>query len=246
MLNLSKSSNILLMYNVKIKQFEGPLELLFELINKEELDVTRISLAQVTDQYLDYLEKDENIDLLNLADFLTVASRLILIKSKSLLPLLKLSDEEEEEIEDLEQQLIEYKKFKNASLEVGEILDNESYLFSRESFFEREVVFPPPNDIGVNDLRSTYEEILSEIPASEKMDEERVKDTVSLKQKIDSLRNFLKKKLETSFSELIEGSKDRVEVVVSFLAMLEMVKKRVVVVEQEEMFHDIRMKVNKK
>ena len=78
------------------------------------------------------------------------------------------------------------------------------------------------------------------------MDEERVKDTVSLKQKIDSLRNFLKKKLETSFSELIEGSKDRVEVVVSFLAMLEMVKKRVVVVEQEEMFHDIRMKVNKK
>lgn len=233
------------MYNIKIKQFEGPLELLAELISKEELNITRISLAQVTDQYLEYLENNEDINLSNLAEFLTVASKLILIKSKSLLPLLVLSNEEEEEILDLEQQLMEYKKFKDASLKLGKIMESDEYSVSRESFLELEPVFSPPSDIGVQDLFITYEGILSEIPVVDDIEEERVREVVSLKEKIDNLRVFLKKKVETSFGELIRESKDKVEVIVSFLAMLEMVKQRIVVVEQEDMFYDIKLKVTK-
>lgn len=232
------------MYNIKIKQFEGPLELLADLISKEELNITIISLAQVTDQYLEYLENNEDINLSNLAEFLTVASKLILIKSKSLLPLLVLSEEEEEEIVDLEKQLIEYKKFKEVSQKIGKIMESEEYSFSRESFLDLEPVFSPPSDIGVKDLFETYESILSEIPVIEDMEEERVREVVSLKDKIDSLRNFLKNKIETSFHELIGESKNKVEVIVSFLAMLEMAKQRIVLVEQEGMFSDIRLKVN--
>lgn len=245
LLILEKGSRILVMYNIKIKQFEGPLELLAELISKEELDITRISLAQVADQYLEYLENNEDINLSNLAEFLTVASKLILIKSKLLLPLLVLSDEEEEEILDLEQQLMEYKKFKDASIKLGKILDSDSYSISRESFFELEPVFSPPADLDVQGIFETYEGILSEIPVIEDIEEERVKEVISLKERISSLRKFLKKKIETSFQELIGESKDKVEVIVSFLAMLEMVKRRVVIVEQEGIFNDIKLKVNK-
>ncbi len=232
------------MYNIKIKQFEGPLELLAELISKEELNITIISLAQVTDQYLDYLEKSEDINLSNLAEFLTVASKLILIKSKSLLPLLVLSEEEEEEIVDLEKQLMEYKKFKDASLEIGKIMESKEYSVSRESFLNLEPVFSPPSDVGVNELFDIYEGILSEIPVIEDIEEERVREVVSLKDKIDNLRKFLKNKIETSFRELIGESKDKVEVIVSFLAMLEMAKQRIVVVEQKGMFNDIKLRVN--
>ena len=90
--------------------------------------------------------------LANLADFLTVASKLILIKSKSLLPLLVLSDEEEEEIVDLEKQLMEYKKFKDASLNLGKIMESDKYSVSRESFLNLEPVFSPPSDLEVVDL----------------------------------------------------------------------------------------------
>jgi len=232
------------MYNIKIKQFAGPLELLVELIDKEELNITRISLAQIADQYLEYLEKNKNIDLAKLADFLTVASKLILIKSKSLLPLLVLSDNEEEEIMDLEQQIIEYKKFKDISLKIKKLMKAEKYSVSRESFFELKPVFSPPSDIGTINLLNTYEEILSEIPIVEGIKEEKVKEVISLKKKIDSLREFLRGKVETSFGELVKESKDKVEVIVSFLAMLEMVKQRIVIVEQKEMFYDIKLKIS--
>lgn len=219
------------------------MELLADLISKEELDITRISLAQVADQYLDYLENSRDINLSNLAEFLTVASKLILIKSKSLLPLLVLSKEEEEEIVDLEQQLMEYKKFKDASIKMGKLFNSSARSFSRESFLDREPVFSPPSDLEAGDLAESFSKILEEIPAVEKMEEEKVREVVSLKEKIDSLKKFLKTRIETSFSDLVKESKDKVEVIVSFLAMLEMVKRRIVVVEQAEIFNDIKLKV---
>jgi segregation and condensation protein A len=107
------------MYNVKLEKFEGPLELLLELIEKEQLKITELSLAHVADQYLDYIKNHDSIALENLADFLTIASRLILIKSRALLPMLQVTPEEEEEIQDLAKQLEEYKKFREASQKIG-------------------------------------------------------------------------------------------------------------------------------
>ena len=128
------------MYNIKIEQFEGPLDLLLQLTEQEKLDITRVSLAQIADQYLQYISQAENITLQNLADFLSVASKLILIKSKALLPLLEFSPEEEEEIKDLEHQLAEYKKFKEAAGGLNLLLQNPLRFFSRESFVGQGVV----------------------------------------------------------------------------------------------------------
>lgn len=230
------------MYNVKIEQFEGPLDLLLELINKEKMDITNISLAQIADQYLDYLEKKEDINIVNLADFLTVAAKLILIKSKALLPLLDLSNEEEEEIFDLEKQLEEYRKFKLVAQEIEKIYNNDRQSFSRDNFIEIEPQFAPPEGIGGKELAEIYNNILGQIPVFEKLEEERIIKVISLRERIDNLKEMLSHKAEINFSELVKKGSNRVEIIVSFLAVLEMVKRRIVVVEQGEIFHDIKFK----
>lgn len=231
-----------MMYNIKIEQFEGPMDLLLELINKEKLDITGISLAQIADQYLKYLEEKKDINIVNLADFLTVAAKLILLKSRALLPLLNLSEEEEEEIFDLEKQLEEYKKFKLIAKEIEDIYNNKKQSFSRDNFIEIKPIFSPPVGIGASELEEIYKEILSQIPVLDKLKEERMIKVISLKEKIASLQQILSQRIEMNFSELIAKGADRVEVIVSFLAILEMVKQRVLVVEQCEMFYEIKLK----
>lgn len=231
-----------MMYKVMLEQFEGPMDLLLDLISKEKMDITNISLAQITDQYLDYLEKKEDINLVNLADFLTVAAKLILIKSKALLPLLDLSNEEEEEIFDLEKQLAEYRKFKIVAQQLETIYNDKRQSFSRDNFLEVEVRFSPPKGIGPSELASIYEDILGQIPVLEKLEEEKVARIISLKERIDSLKKMLTLKAEFNFSELIKKGEDKVEIIVSFLAVLEMVKRRIVIVEQDEMFYEIKLK----
>lgn len=230
------------MYNIKIEQFEGPLDLLLELINKEKMDITTISLAQIADQYLEHLEKQKDINIVNLADFLTVAAKLILIKSKALLPLLDLSNEEEEEIFDLEKQLEEYRKFKLIAQEIEKIYCNEKQAFSRDNFVEMEPRFAPPEGIGPSELSQIYNDILGQIPVFEKLEEERMVKVISLKERIDNLKDMLSKRAEMNFSELVKKGADKVETIVSFLAVLEMVKRRIIVVEQGEIFYDIKLK----
>ena len=121
-------------YRFKLEKFEGPLDLLLELIEKEELRITELSLAKVADQYLEYIKNNENIHLENLSDFLSVASKLILIKSRALLPVLQFTDEEEGEIQDLARQLEEYKRFKEASQVLSRLEDESGKLYYRQAF----------------------------------------------------------------------------------------------------------------
>lgn len=230
------------MYQVKTEKFEGPMELLLELIEKEELKITELSLAHVADQYLDYIKNNENINLGNLADFLTVASRLILIKSRSLLPMLKFTDDEEEEIKDLTWQLEEYKKFKEASVKIGKIAEMKKICYSRESYAGVKALFYPPENFNVFDFKKYFLSVLAEIPIIEKLQEEYVNEVVTLEQRINELQNSLRRRVETSFSEITSGAVDKVDVIVSFLAMLEMVKQRIVEAEQLELFQDIKIK----
>ncbi|HRY82987.1 MAG TPA: segregation/condensation protein A [Candidatus Moranbacteria bacterium] len=229
-------------YQIKIEQFEGPLDLLLQLTEDQKLDITRVSLAKIADQYLEYIANTQNITLEHLADFLSVASRLILIKSKALLPMLEFTEEEEAEISDLEHQLAEYKKFKEASKNVSAIFGNQKSAFSRESFLGQSVVFFPPENMNAEDLAKIFSKILGEIPLIEKLEEEMVREVLTLEEKIEHLQSTLRERVETSFSELVKNAKDKIEVVVSFLAMLEMVKQRIIHVEQGELFSEINMK----
>jgi segregation and condensation protein A len=233
------------LYKIKLDQFEGPLELLLNLIEEQKLDVTRLSLAKVADGYLAYIEKKDSITLGNLADFLTVASRLILIKSKALLPMLSLTAEEEEEIKDLEVQLAEYRKFKETAKKIGALANSPRAGFSRESFLGVGLFFYPPTDFNIFDFKKTFSRILSEIPVIEKLEEEMVREVITLEEKISHLQEVLKKRIETTFSEITNGAKDKIEIIVSFLAMLEMVKQRIVQVEQKSLFEEIKMKLGK-
>jgi len=230
------------MYQVKLEKFEGPMELLLELIEKEELNITELSLAHVADQYLDYIKNNENINLGNLADFLTVASRLILIKSRTLLPMLKFTDDEEAEIKDLTKQLEEYKKFKEASARIGKMAEMKKICYSRESYAGVKALFYPPENFNVFDFKKYFLSVLAEIPIIEKLKEEYVGEVITLEQKINELQNSLRQRIEMSFSEITSGAVDKVDVIVSFLAMLEMIKQRIVEAEQMELFQDIKMK----
>ncbi len=230
-------------YHFKLEKFEGPLDLLLELIEKEELRITELSLAKVADQYLEYIKNNDDIHLESLSDFLSVASKLILIKSRALLPVLKFTDEEEEDIQDLARQLEEYKKFKEVSLRLGKMAACGRIAYAREGYAGVTAFFYPPENINVFDLRKNFQEVLAEIPIIERLEEEYVREIMTLEQKINDLQNMLRKKVETCFSEVVSCAKDKVEVIISFLAMLEMVKQRVIEVEQGELFQEIKMKV---
>jgi len=151
-------------YRVKIEQFEGPLDLLLSLIEEQKLDIIKLSLAAVTDQYLEHIKNNQEIHLENLSDFLSVAAKLILIKSKALLPMLKLTDEEEEEIEDLTVKLREYKKFKEASLKIGQLDKFKKISLSREGYWGVKAFFYPPDKLNIFDLKKHFQLVLKEIP----------------------------------------------------------------------------------
>lgn len=229
-------------YHIKLEQFEGPLDLLLQLTEQEKLDITRVSLAQIADQYLEYIAQAQDISLAHLSDFLTVASRLILIKSKALLPMLEFTEEEEEEIKDLEHQLAEYKKFKDAAKNLAEIFDSKNISFSREGFLGLGNVFYPPENICAEDLQKAFNKVLGEIIVQEKLEEKMVQEVLTLEDKILHLQETLRQRATASFSELVANATGKVEVVVSFLAMLELVKQRLIHVEQGELFSEIHLK----
>jgi segregation and condensation protein A len=229
-------------YQIKTEQFEGPLDLLLALTEQEKLDITRVSLAKITDEYLEYINQAHSITLENLAEFLSVAAKLILIKSKALLPLLEFTEEEEEEIRDLEHQLAEYKKFKDAALQIAKLIESKNFGFTREGFQGLKTIFYPPENIVAEDIKKAFVKILGEIEVADKLEEEMVREVLTLEEKIVHLQNHLREKVQTSFAELIKNTEDKVEVVVSFLAMLEMVKQRLIHIEQDELFGEIRMR----
>lgn len=229
-------------YQFHLESFEGPLDLLLSLIEKEKLDITQVSLAQVTDQYLRYIQDEQSISLQNLSAFLTVAARLILIKSRALLPILTFSDEEEESMEDLEYHLKAYKLFREASQRLGGLFLTSRGAYARESFLGTQVVFYPPKGITADSLKNHFTDVLGDIPVFEILPEKEMAMVVSLEQRISHLQHTLAERVESSFHEIIRNTENRVEVIVSFLALLELIKQRFVSVEQEKFFSDIRIK----
>lgn len=216
--------------------------LLLTLIEREKLDITRLSLAKIADQYLEYLTREEHISLDNLARFLSIAARLILIKSKALLPILAFTDEEEEEIGDLEEELRRYKQFKEAAVRLGMLISEKHVLVTRESSFESVPVFLPPKNLGKEDLANYFRSVIGNLPSMEILEEKRVAEIVTLEEKITLLQESIRERVQKSFSEIVSVAKDRVHVIVSFLALLELVKQRIVHAEQGELFGEIHFR----
>jgi segregation and condensation protein A len=226
-------------YSVKIEQFEGPLDLLLNLIEEEKLDITKISLAKVTDQYLDYIKSCENISLQNLSSFLSVAAKLILIKSQALLPLLKLDEEEEAEIQDLEKQLSALKVFKEIVPKLSLFFISANSSFAHKGMWGMQPIFCPPESLTANDLKEAFLVSLTAIPELEKLEEKIISDVISLEKKIADIQQMIQNKAIKTFAEIQKNSKDKAEVVVSFLAILELVKQKIIIARQGGVFDDI-------
>jgi len=225
-------------YQVKLQEFEGPLPLLLELIEKQKLDITTVSLAQVADDFLGYLESGKDINLANLSEFLLIASHLILIKSKALLPFFEFTKEEEEDIEDLEGRLREYRRFRKAAERLGKHWMQQNISFSKDEEKIKVIQTEMP-DINNDDLHKLILEVIDKNKKEEELEEEVLEVAVSLEEKITDLRNAILKRAKVSFNETIKESKNKIEIVVSFLAVLEMMKQKFVIVKQAGAFGDI-------
>lgn len=229
------------MYQVKTKQFEGPLSLLLDLIERQKMDITELSITQVADDFLEYIEDRNKIDLAGLSEFLAIASQLILLKSKALLPLFEFTKEEEEEIEDLEARLKEYQRFKLISEKVNIQFASPKISFSKEE--EKKLIyskFSPPG-ISTENLHEIFISILQEIPTKQELQQQIVEEIVSLEDKIIHLKATIESRMKIAFHETVDQAGDKIDVVMTFLAMLEMIKQKVITVQQTELFGEIIM-----
>jgi len=220
---------------VKLEIFEGPLDLLLHLIKKNELSITDIPIATITEQYLSTLELMQGLNLDVAGEFLVMAATLIHIKSRMLLPPGEDEDEEEEEgdpREELIRRLLEYQRFKEAAeeLERRELLSRDVFVRRSEAPEEAETV--GFESLSLFDLLSALRHVLERFP--EERIHEVTLDTISVREKMSFLLDELRRRGKVIFQSLFETATSRLEVVVTFLAMLELVKIRAIRVWQEE------------
>lgn len=228
-------------YSVKTSSYEGPFNLLLLLIEERKLFVSDVSLATVTEDYLRYVNEKNITKPSELSAFMSVAATLILIKSKSLLPSLDLTEEEKSDISSLEERLRLYEIYTKLS-------ENIASNFGKKIIFEAEVrkndvlVFLPDNEITPGKMMAFATDALSRMPKKVFLPEVEVKKVISLEEMIDSLTTRIQNSLKMSFKDFAGNAKtkeEKVVVVVGFLAILELVKQGLMRAEQEDNFSDI-------
>jgi segregation and condensation protein A len=230
------------MQSVKLQQFEGPLDLLLNLIEQQQLDITQIALAQVTEQFLQYIRQLEQIDPMVLADYLSIAAKLLVIKSKAILPSLELEMEEEDPGQDLESKLLLYKQFKEVAKYLKQLDNRRLQSFTRSTTFEERVSFFPDPSTTTTELHTAILHILSGLKELDNLPKAKIKEAISIQEKIDHLRTSLSSQVETKLSDLIKSAKNKSEVIITFLALLELIKQKIFVADQETLFSDVVIK----
>jgi len=232
------------MYQVHLQQFTGPLHALLDLIESKKLEITRVSLSDVTADFIEHIRQigDETESLL-LADFLVVAAKLMLIKSKVLLPSLELSEEEEDEIHDLEMRLSIYREFKRAGEHIAKGWQEIGQMYSRPLFFDvaGTGAFYPSSKLTKEDLETSLKKLLQVLREFIKEPETVKIVVISIEEKIKEIIDRLKEKSGHTFQNLAKNQ-PRTEIVAIFLAVLHLLKERFVHVEQKGQFGDILLK----
>jgi segregation and condensation protein A len=230
------------------EKFSGPLGLLLSLIESEEMDITEINLAKIADEYVAYIRSaTDSIDPEEMADFLVVAAKLLFIKSKALLPYLYTA-EDDEEIDDLEKQLKMYKEFIAASQKIKAIIAEKKFLFLPPLLKNRRAqfnlpVFTAPTKVTPEILQLVFARILENLEKrrAEKLPERVLEPKISIEEKISLIKKMLVDKMKINFSHLLRSATTKTEIIVSFLAVLELAKQKELVFDQEELFGDIQI-----
>ena len=231
-------------YKVKLEVFEGPLDLLLFLIKRDEIDIYDIPIEHITRQYLEYIEAFKELDLDVAGEFVVMAAHLILIKSRSLLPVHQQGEEETEEEADprweLVRQLLEYKKFKDAAAHLGEREAHQSALFGRvpeTPEFESE---RPLSEVSIFDLINAFQKVLRRVNKAEDL-REIFEENYTVSDKIDFVLKMTASRTALKFSELFATAASRTEMVVTLLALLELIRLKQIGITQHEPFGEIEL-----
>lgn len=230
-------------YRVKLPVFEGPLDLLLFLIKQNHIDITNLPVAEIVDQYLEYLGLMQILDLEIAGDFLVMAATLLQIKSRMLLPPDEAPPEEEEPDPraELVRKLLEYQQFKAAADRLQDLEQQRLAVFTRAppegQRLEAEVAEEPFFEASLFDLLTALSKVLRKVP--KEIFHEIVKDEFTVEQKVASLRERVTQAGRVTFSQLFETAKNKLEVITIFLALLELIRQRFVVARQGEVFGDI-------
>ncbi len=241
-----------MVYMVKLQEFEGPLDLLLHLISKSKVQIEDISIAEITEQYIEALELMEEFNIDVASEFLVMASTLMYIKSCSLVPKIQ-PDLDEQEEEDPRQELItrllEYKKFKEAAVKMKEREAYFSGMFYKlpEELYLDEGKDALPSDVSVDALQRALSKLLS---TRGKISKEEVtpmiheirRDPVTIHEKVILLRSFFNQHQQTTFFSIFEEDTGREDVIATFLALLELIKDNFLNVKQEYPYEDIVIK----
>jgi segregation and condensation protein A len=231
-------------YKIKLQVFEGPLDLLLYLIKKNQLNIYDIPIVEVTEQYMRYLELMKLLDLNIAGEFLVIASTLLHIKSKMLLPREQRENEEEEEEDprmELVEKLLEYKRFKELAEHLRQKEKARQEVFSRKANLseeEGEVYF----EASLFELISAFSKALKEIPKD--IFYEVIKDEFTVEEKIHEILHILFEKPRLRLSELFNKAKNNLEIVATFLAVLELIKVKEIKIVQKELFGEIQIMRN--
>jgi segregation and condensation protein A len=231
-------------YKVKLEIFEGPLDLLLYLIKKEELDIYDIPIAKITDQYLEYLEMMKLLDLDIAGEFIVMAATLMQIKSKMLLPPEETPQEElieEDPRSELVKRLLEYKKFKEVADELAKKEASAGQVYTRKSEEKEslEVKDSPFFEASIFDLLTAFSKILKDVPKDTFY--KLVKDEFTVSEKIHDIFHMLVNEPKVYFSKLFSQAKSKLEIVATFLAVLELIRLKEVIVVQGERFGEIEI-----
>ncbi len=230
-------------YEVKIDAFEGPLDLLLHLIKESKVDIWDIKIVDITDQYLNYIRSMEKLNLNIASDYLVMASELMEMKSKLLLPRTKLEEESEEEDprEKLIQRLIEYQKYKDMTKNFKELEENRHEFYTKppeslKEYAEEGVI--TNTDLSLDDLMKAFQKFLERKEAEKPLATTVTKKEITVEERRTSIRKILKERKKVDFFELFDVL-TREYIVVTFLAVLEMARKQELTIYQENNFDNI-------
>lgn len=244
-------------YEVKVEAFEGPLDLLLHLIHRLEIDIYDIPVSQITSQYMEHIRALQVLELNEASEYLVMAATLLAIKSKMLLPVhegdleeAEFEYEEQDPREELVSRLVEYRKFKEASVKLRELEESRSILYSKAPMDLSDLQTLPAAEnleleVNAYDMLAAFQKMLRRKKLKAPLSARIARQEISIKDQMTSIVNRLKiAKGRTTFAELFP-SHDKSELVVSFLSVLELMKRQVIAVEQENNFTDLMVELKK-
>lgn len=222
---------------LKLEKFEGPLDLLLQLIDQEKMDISEIALSKITEQFFSYLDKLEKNRPEELADFLVIAARLIYLKSHHLLQYA--NPQEEESGPALADQLKLYKQYVEASKTINILWQANKVAYGRVEPPIKTTEFIMPTNAGKDKLHASFTALLNRLKPLEALPKVTIDHSISVKQKIDNIRQLLNSAKQLNFTNILSAARNKTEVIVSFLAILELVKEKSVRVKQNISFADM-------